>query len=238
MALVARASNTVRNKNLLIILMCAVFLVMFVYDGYIGYPRNNDRTVAQLLADMSDPGSGVSDEFKSDLETWDTNTREKGGGWTNADDATRRHMDEIVTKINRKQRPWKSVLDIAVQRWIVLGLGIATVAAIWWFIHCQRRRAIAEETTVSPARGVVVPWDKISQVDNTRWKSTGIVEITFPGPDGTPRKAKFDDYELDRKPLLDILDMLADKAVNAEFIPKEEPASEAAAGLSPEPTKP
>jgi hypothetical protein len=71
---------------------------------------------------------------------------------------------------------------------------------------------------------VVIPWEKITTVDNTRWKSTGIVDINYTDENGQSQKAKFDDYELDREPLLEILDKLSAKAVNAEFIPKEEPA--------------
>ena len=228
MALVARASTTVRNKNLLIILMCAVFFAWFAYDGFVGYPRGNDRLVARMVG-LAEEGK-ISVEHLPFLKTWQ--------GWSNETPENRAKMDGIVAGTKNQVEGWKAVLDISVQRWIVLGLAGATVASLWWFVHCQRRRAIAQETTVSPAPGVVVPWEKITRVDNTRWKSTGIVEITFPGPDGTEQKAKFDDYELERKPLLDILDQLAEKAVNAEFIPKEDSAPEAAAPAAPEPSKP
>jgi len=228
MAFVARASTTVRNKNLLIILMCAVFFVWFAYDGFVGYPRNNDRLVNRLVGLAKD--GKIATEHLSLLETWQ--------GWSNETPENRAKLDAIVAGSKNQVEGWKATLDISVQRWIVQELGVATAAAAWWFIHCQRRRAIAEETTVSPMPGVVIPWEKITRVDNTRWKSTGIVEITFPGPDGTPQKAKFDDYELERKPLLDILDLLLEKAVNAEFIPKEDAAPESAEGVSPEPSKP
>lgn len=218
MAIVARASTTVRNKNLLIILMCAVFFAWFAYDGYVGYPKRNDRLVGQMKTWVEE--GKISPDFETELRAWK--------GWSNETPDARKRMDEIVASNKNKVKveDWKAVLDISVQRWIVLGLAGATAASIWWFFHCQRRRAIAEETTVSPAEGVVVPWDKITRVDNTRWKSTGIVEITYPGADGKPQKAKFDDYELERDPLLEILDQLAIKAVNAEFIPKEDTPAE------------
>ena len=59
MAFVARASTTVRNKNLLIILMCAVFFVWFTYDGFVGYPRNNDRLVNRLVGLAKDGKIGA-----------------------------------------------------------------------------------------------------------------------------------------------------------------------------------
>jgi hypothetical protein len=217
MAVVARASKTVRNKNILIILMCAGFLGWFGYDGFVGYPASNDRLVEAMGRMIAD--NRVSEEFKPEIDQWN-----KDGGWNHVPTAARDRMNDIVqsSKNHVKVEGWKSPVDVKIQQYIVYGLATATVAAIWWFFRCQRRRAIADETTVSPAEGVVVPWEKITRVDNTRWKSTGIVEITFPGPDGTPQKAKFDDYETEREPLLSILDMLAEKAVNAEFLPKEE----------------
>ena len=218
MPLVAKASRTVFLKNLLIVAMCAVALGLFAYDGYYGYPSKNDRIVKQMLA-MTDVSDGrMSTEFREDLATWK--------GWQNETDAARRRMDDIATagaKVGQGIEGWKKVLDIKIQRGCVWGLAAAFVASLWWIIHCQRRRVIAEETTVSPAPGVVIPWDKITEVDNARWKSAGIVDITYTAADGTPRKAKFDDYEVERDPLIAILDQLAEKAVNAEFLPKEEP---------------
>ena len=77
------------------------------------------------------------------------------------------------------------------------------------------------------APGVVIPWEKITRVDNTRWKNHGIVDITYTDAQGATQKADFDDYKLQREPLLAILDQLGDKAVNAEFLPQEQPKEEA-----------
>jgi hypothetical protein len=219
MPLVARASTTVRNKNILIILLCAAFAGWFAYDGYVGWPAANDRLV-NYMRDAMIPDGRVSPDFKPDLDAWK--------GWTNETPAGQAKMDALVNSVKNRTKVegWKSPADIRLQRWIVLLLIGVTGGSVWWFFHCQKRRALADDTTVSPAPGVVVPWDQITRVDNTRWKSTGIVEITFPGPDGREKRAKFDDYELEREPLLAILDQLAEKATRAEFIPKEETAPE------------
>jgi hypothetical protein len=128
---------------------------------------------------------------------------------------------------------WKGPFDVWLQRllaWCLLG---CVGAATGWVVHCQRRRAIAEEGTVSPAPGVVIPWEKITRVDNTRWKTMGIVDITYMDEKGVSREADFDDYKLQREPLLAILDQLGEKAVNAEFLPKEEPAADVPAEEKP-----
>ena len=226
MTLVARASKTVRLKNLIIVAMCLVFFGLFFWDGYYTYPDNNDRIVRQL--------AGAKDVSKATLDRaekwtrWDKETPESRAGM-NAD-----LKRETGSEAGKAAQGWKSPFDVSLQRllaWCLLG---CVGASMWWLVHCQRRRAIAEEGTVSPAAGVVVPWGKITRVDNTRWKTVGIVEITYTDEAGAPRKAEFDDYKLEREPLLGILDELGTKAVNAEFIPKEEVKEESKVETNPD----
>ncbi len=211
--LIVRASNTVRNKNLLIVAMCIIFASWFGYDGWIGWPQRNDRLVQQMLDESKTSTSRIKLDDLPTLEAWPTFSR--------ATAPERQHMADVAKANGRAE--FKTDTDILVQKLIVLGLSLASIAALWWFFHCQKRRAIAEKDSVSPSPGITIPWQNITVVDNTRWKKTGIVDITYTTPEG-PKKAKFDDYELDREPLLLILDQLAEKAVNADFIPKEEPA--------------
>src|SRR5271163_4233564 len=166
--IIARASKTVRNKNLLIVGMCAVFACWFAYDGWIGWPGRNDQLAENQLAVRihDDP---LYTQFQPLIDSWH--------GWNNADSDTRMKITAIAHNLNLEG--WKSETDIHNQQYIVYGLLAATVGAIGWFVHCQRRRAIAEGGTVSPLPGVVIPWEKITVVDNTRWKSMGIVQITY-----------------------------------------------------------
>jgi hypothetical protein len=83
-----------------------------------------------------------------------------------------------------------------------------------------------DDGTLSPARGLVIPWEKITRVDNTRWRTMDIVDLTFTDEAGAPQKALLDGYEVDREKLVEILDQLSAKAAHAEFLPKEEPAQE------------
>ena len=81
--------------------------------------------------------------------------------------------------IKAKVEGWHTETDMNTQKYIVGGLALGVLAAIWWFFHCQRRRAIAEEATVSPAPGVVIPWEKITRIDNTRWKGVPFLTIAL-----------------------------------------------------------
>ena len=208
--IIAPASKTVLRKNLIIVVMCVTFLCWFAYDGWHRYPANDDAIV-KVLRDAPE----TSRENAPAVTAW--------RGWAEEADETRRRMDDIVKAESGRVHVegWKSAFDIAIQRDIVYGLIVVSSASIWWLVHCQRRRAIAEETTVSPAPGVVIPWQNIKVVDNTRWRSMGIVDITYADEKGSSQHAKFDDYLLEREPLLAILDQLEAKAVHAEFIPKE-----------------
>src|SRR4051812_8632780 len=89
MALVAKASRTVFLKNLLIVAMCTVALGLFAYDGYYGYPTNNDRLVKQMLGMTEPTVAKMPAELRPELESWK--------GWQNESEAARRRMDEIAT---------------------------------------------------------------------------------------------------------------------------------------------
>ena len=211
--IIARASNTVRNKNLLILVMCLGMACWFAYDGFIGWPTRNNQLVEGPITTRihDDP---LYTQYQPNIDAWK--------GWANADSDAHSTMSKIANTLNIEG--WKTETDIKNQKYIVIALALATLGALGWFIKCQKRRAIAEGNTVSPSPGITIPWDKITVVDNTRWKSMGIVTITYDLADGKgPQKSKFDDYETDREPLLQILDQLAEKAIHAEFLPKEEP---------------
>lgn len=223
MPLIARASTTVRNKNLLIVLMCAVFVCWFAYDGFIGYARSNDRLVERLRSSVDE--TWFKQEWRPEVMPWTPKNPDGWPGWAKADTTTRARMGAIAKEAGSHAEGWRSELDIEFQRWIVLGLAVATAGSIGWFIHCQRRRAIADEASVSPSPGVVIPWEKITRVNNARWNSHGIVEITYTDAGGVARINWFDDYKLEREPLLAILDQLSEKAVHAEFVPRVETAA-------------
>ena len=212
MVLIARASTSVRNKNLIIVAMSVLALCWFAYDGFVGYPRGNDRLVGVMKNMLDERPPRLAEETRPVLESWP--------GWDKADDATRQSMDNLAR--NQAQvEGWKSALDITIQKWIVLGLVGAVIASLWWFLHCQKRRVVAEEDSVSPGPGIVIPWEKITRVDNTRWKTSDIVDVTYTDEAGKVHTARFDGYELEYEPLVAILERLGDKAIHAEFIPKE-----------------
>lgn len=216
MQIIAPASTTVRNKNLLIVLLCSVFLVLFIYDGWYAWPRKNDEKIKYVLTEKR---ANLVAEDIALLEAWKS--------YNESTPPTRAMVWETLKK-NNLSDGWKTDLDIQVQKYIAFGLIPLVGAALWWFMHCQKRRAIATESYLSPAAGVEIPWEKITVIDNTRWERSGIVDITYMDKDGKEQQAKLDDYETARDPLIEILEYMADHAKNAKHLPEEAATDEAA----------
>lgn len=217
MALVATASTTVRNKNILMVVLCAVFAAWFGYDGLIGWPAVNDDTVQKTKIQYRDK---VREDLRAKVDAWP--------GWNQATAAERDAMNRIILDSNiNAESKWHSPLDILFQRVLTVGLIVVTGAAVWWVIRCQKRRATADENSLSPAPGVSIPWEAIKTVDNTRWQKSGIVKLTYTDSAGVERPAVLDEYHLDN--LRPILQELATRANNAQFIPPPETPADAPA---------
>lgn len=224
MALVARASTTVRNKNIILILLCAIFTAWFAYDGFHAWPTKNDALVKQQIAAI---GTKVDPSHGPALREWKS--------WQESTSAQRAEMTRRMENLHVEG--WHSEFDINVQRYIVIGLAVATLAAIWWFFHCQRRRAIADDQGLSPAPGLFIPWNNITVIDNTRWKSTGIVDVTYVDANNTEQKTVLDDYQLDNLP--PVLNEVAERATQAKLIPPPgEPAPPSTPATEPTNTPP
>ena len=206
MAIVATASTTVRNKNLIFTLMCIAFTVWFGYDGLRRYPAANDRVVA-IMAANARAGVGADKEQLAKLEGWP--------GWAQATSAERADVDAIVKATNAEG--WHSAFDIRLQIYLTIGLAVVSLAAIARFLHGQRRRAIADENGLSPEPGLIIPWSDITKIDNTRWNKMGIVDLEYSGADGKIHRTLLDSYSLDDLPPL--LNELATRADKAQFIP-------------------
>lgn len=217
MSLTATASRTVRNKNLILIGMIVVFAIWFAYDGWSGWPSKNDEIVTrQIPARISQNKltADAADDFK-DWKGWNQETPE------------RRKLLEKSSHENHFEG-FHGEMDILIQKLIVIGLALGALVAIWWYAHCQKRRAIADDAGLSPEAGVLIPWDAITRVDNTRWKRSGIVDVTYM-LNGEEKITKLDDYLLDNLP--PVLNEVAVRATKAQVIM---PAEDAAKTSTPD----
>lgn len=223
--LIATASTTVRNKNLIMIAMCLVFLGLFGYDAFWGYPKKNDALVAQMLrnakAAQEDPakGNGLKADDLTVLSRWPA----PPGGWNEAPTSLRDEFTLEFRDHRHLAEGWKSSPDIFVQQICAGFLVLANGAAIAWFLRCQKRRVTADDMMLSPEPGVAIPWVNITKVDNLQWKKKGIVTLEYCDAAGAPQSELLDDYLVDN--LVPILEMLAQKADKAEFVNPPEAAA-------------
>lgn len=209
--LIAHASKTVRNKNLILVAMFLVALAMFAKDGFYSYPLKNDALVQYMLNTLIPATPPKLDPTLAPiLEQWPT--------WHAASHQQKTAMYELTRK--NSIDGFHSELDIFIQQLITYALILANIATFSWFFHCQRRRVIADDTSLSPSPGITIPWDRIKTVDNSRWKKSGLVDLTYTDHAGAQRYAKLDDYIVDRAPLIEILNRIEQRAQHAEFLPK------------------
>jgi hypothetical protein len=217
MTLVAHAPRPGLNlnftsKNILLALMAVIFATLFVYDGFFAYAARNDA----ILKFLGNSGK-ASPQTSLLLTTWK--------GWNNETDEARDKMDVAIHSdahlVNIEG--WKSPFDVALQKYLAIGLVLVNIWTLWRLFFYWRLRALADDKFLSPAKGLSIPWEKITQVDNTEWNSYGIVKLTYTDDQGKPQRAELDEYKLQKEPLLAILDQLGLKAVNADFIPKTDP---------------
>jgi hypothetical protein len=204
----------ISTRNLILALMCAVFGALFIRDGFFAYPASNDRIVHEILkvVDASPATIQRAAQWK---------------GWNNETAENREAMSEALkgeksANAGRIAQGWKQPFDVTLQRWLAVLLVGVNVWSIARMVRFLRKRAECDDAALSPRRGLTIPWDKITRVDNTDWHSADVVEITYTDETGATQKALLDGYEVDRKKLLPILELLSEKAVNAEFLPKEE----------------
>ena len=213
------------TRNLILALMCAAFCALFIRDGFYGYPANNDRVVREIRR-VEDVTAATAER----AEQWK--------GWNNESVQNREAMTESLKSetgaaAGRIAQAWKKPFDVTLQRWLAVALVAVNVWSLSRLVRFLRKRTQCDDATLSPRRGLVIPWEKISQVDNSDWRTADIVEITYTDAAGTAQKALLDGYEVDKGKLVPILEQLAEKAVNAEFLPKEEETKEAPAQDSP-----
>jgi hypothetical protein len=209
------------TRNLILALMCATFCALFIRDGFYGYPANNDRIVSEIRK-----AEDVSTVTRERAEQWK--------GWNNESADSRQTMTDALKKetgaiAGQKAQGWKQPFDVTLQRWLALALVAVNVWSISRLVRFLRKRAACDDATLSPRRGLFIPWEKITQVDNTDWRAADIVEITYTDEAGASQKAQLDGYEVDKGKLVPILEQLAEKAVHAEFLPKEKETNEASA---------
>jgi hypothetical protein len=200
---IATASKSYSRRILLMVLLCAGVGAWFCYDGWSTYPTRNDAIVKNVLHNPKGEEYTYLDTFKN---------------WPGYQSATAEQiatMDDTTKKSQIDE--WKTARDIFWQRVLGAGVCVVSLVILGWYFKYRSKRASADETGLSPAPGVTVPWGSITTVDNTRWEKSGIVTVTWKDAAGAEQSAKLDEYDLDH--LVPVLMEIEKHATSATFIP-------------------
>lgn len=213
MPVVASANLNYSIRLAIVVLLCIGAALWFSYDGWKNWPAQNDKLIKYVI---DNPRGTQGDQVNMDkFKAWP--------GYAIATPEQIAAMD-ITTK-QTDISDWKTSHDIWLQRILGVGVGVVAIFFIWKFISYRtRHRAVADDTSLSPGPGVVIPWDNITKVDNTLWKKKGIVTLTYTDAGGQEKTAVLDEFDLDH--LVPVLMELEKHAKKAEFISPPEDSAE------------
>ena len=201
MTIVAPVNKWQYRRLLLIFVVLLGAAGWFTYDGWLGWPRSDDRRVKHM-----EHSRYVTARQQTVLARWP--------GWQAATAAQRLKMDRLVHAANFTG--WHSVTDIHNQRWIAAALGIVSVVVLLWCGVERRRRITVDDAGLRLSGGCVIAFDDIVRIDNRRWSRDGLVMLAY-RRGGKMRQAKLDGVVFDNLGVL--LNAVAARAVKAEITP-------------------
>lgn len=143
----------------------------FLYDGLIGYPKNNERAEVYL------PLKEQYEDDKKQLETeWAAIREERGWG------------GKTPKKIYSQQ-------DILTQ-FIFAAVGyLGFLATIGYYFWSLPRTLHFENDQLTLPGGRVIDIHTIKNIDKRAWKSKGIAKVRYQAAPGKFEKVQLDDYK-------------------------------------------
>lgn len=174
--IVARASNEYRLKRLVIVIMLIGSGLWFAYDGYIGWPRENQRII--------------------DLK------KEQEAARKANDDAKVIHLSTEIKNVNSGNP--HSDTDLTWQKRLAFSLPPLGLFVFVWALYHSRGQYRLQDNLLTVPGHPLIPLDAIRSIDRTDWDRKGIAWINYELPNGVSRSACLDDFIYQRKPTDDI----------------------------------
>lgn len=165
-------------RFLLIGLAAIGFSLYCLYDGFIGYPRAQERALAfeKLL-----------EEKRSD--EWDAYATERG--WSTTPPAAPKSHEEFE-------------IDVKTQFWMAGGtalIGIVPLVAVW---RSRGRWIELNQQGLTSSWGQTVVLDQVTALEKRQWRNKGIARLRY-NDGGRTRTFVIDDFKFKRKPTDEIL---------------------------------
>jgi hypothetical protein len=177
-----------------------------VDDAFFDYPEDN-RQQAALQQFIDDVG-----EIRSHREQW-------------TEYAAEHNLPEDPNAVPDKHGPWDMRLQYAM---IVAFLPIGTLA-LGYFVRCHWMWIRADEQGLRTNAGKVAPWERLTDLDRSRWQSKGIAIVHFDN-NGRPDRITLDDWKFETGPIRQIVQQV-EQQLGLEHVP---PTLQQAQGAQPQ----
>ena len=177
----AKITKEWKKRMFLMFAFFFAFGLWFLYDGYVGYPKEAKRFE-------------IYDKFRESLVAEGKMTREMLAAAQNAslEDAWRTYA--LSQGIERTIPSDRTDADFLQQKKIGLGTIIASFFILGWVFWSSSKVLRANDSTIFTIDGKEVPFDSITAVDRKKWDKKGIAYILYP-KEGKTVRATLDDYK-------------------------------------------
>jgi hypothetical protein len=170
-SITAVISKEWKQRMLLMTAIVAGAGCWFMYDGLVGYPKNNVRAAVYL------PLRDSLGRDTPDLEkAWEDEARARG--WSDTPPKKMYSAGDIQTQI--------VIASLA-----LLGAGLC---ARHYFASLKTTTRLEDGKILLPD-GRIIPLDKVRAVSRKRWKNKGIADLVYEAGPGRMKKILLDDYK-------------------------------------------
>lgn len=190
----ATISSGYRWRLVLISLLMLGFGVYCLYDWQVTYPRTKEIGLTYQALKESNP--------ENYPELWPSVAAESG--WPT----------EPPLKIKNEKQYDTDIFTQLLMALITLPIGFYFLGKL---ILESRRWVAMDEQGLTASGGRRIPWSHIQSVDDTRWKTKGILWVHYVDEQGRAGKVLLDDFKAEREPVKRIVE-----AVQAHLYPQSD----------------
>ncbi|MBI5765009.1 MAG: hypothetical protein HZA51_15950 [Planctomycetes bacterium] len=237
-------------RTTLLLLMVAVFSVWFAYDGFVGWPGQNQKEFLQIIPLDERPKAASGPTYPHITEAEENGAREAMknaitssqqrdalvkyfGGPPTYENAEGIHYFGTVHRVMAKleggkvaeivgRRGQRSNYDLLFQKYLSGGLGVLALYLAWFVLRVRGTRLVLDENGLALNGVGPIGWDAMKSMDISRFQKKGWVELVY-ATDGSDRRLRLDEYHLAR--FDDIIDEICRRKGFENPLPVKSPAT-------------
>lgn len=212
-------------RTTLLLLMVAVFSVWFAYDGFVGWPSQNQKEFLQIIPLDERPKAATGPIYPTINEASENAAREKVkeevtssqqrealikhfGGPPTYENAEGIHYFGTVHRVMAKleggkvaevvgRRGQRSNYDLLFQKYLSGGLGVLALYLAWFVLRVRGTRLVLDENGLTLNGVGPITWDAMKSLDISRFQKKGWLDLVYTSG-GSDRRLRLDEYHLAR----------------------------------------